>query len=138
MGIAILVLGIFFTVKWAIDKQLINDAGKVLIGLLSGTILIATAHRLAKNYRAFSSILAGGGIAVLYFSIYEAFQAYHLISQTVAFGIMILITILSVILAIFYDKKELAIIAIIGGFATPFFVSTGSGNYQVLFLIYLF
>ncbi len=133
VGIAILVLGIFFTVKWAIDKELINDAGKVLIGLLSGTILIATAHRLSKNYRAFSSILAGGGIAVLYFSIYEAYQSYHLFSQIAAFAIMILITILSLILSVFYDKKELAIIALVGGFCTPFFVSNSSGNYQVLF-----
>jgi len=133
VGIAILVLGIFFTVKWAIDKKLINDAGKILIGLLSGTILIATAHRLSKNYRAFSSILAGGGIAVFYFSIYEAYQTYHLLPQTGAFAIMVLITLLAVIFSIFYDKKELAIIAIIGGFSTPFFVSNGSGNYQVLF-----
>jgi uncharacterized membrane protein len=126
-------LGIFFTVKLAIDKQLINDAGKILIGLLSGTILIAVAHRLSKNYRAFSSILAGGGIAVLYFSIYQAFQSYHLLLQSSAFFAMILVTILAVILSVFYDKKELAIIAIIGGFCTPFFVSTGEGNYKILF-----
>jgi uncharacterized membrane protein len=133
VGIAILVLGIFFSVKWAIDRHLISDAGKVMIGLVSGTILIAVAHRLAKNYRAFSSILVGGGIAVFYFSIYEAYQTYHLLSQTAAFVVMILITLLAVILSIIYNKKELAIIAIVGGFCTPFFVSDGSGNYQVLF-----
>ncbi|RYZ48796.1 MAG: DUF2339 domain-containing protein, partial [Sphingobacteriales bacterium] len=133
VGIAILVLGIFFSVKWAIDRNLISDAGKVMIGLVAGTILVAVAHRLARNYRAFSSILAGGGIAVFYFSIYEAYQSYHLVSQTAAFIIMILITILAVVLSLIYDKKELAVIAIIGGFCTPFFVSNGSGNYQVLF-----
>jgi uncharacterized membrane protein len=133
VGITILVLGIFFSVKWAIDRHLISDAGKIMIGIVSGTILLGVAHKLAKNYRAFSSILAGGGIAVLYFSIYEAYQAYHLIPQTAAFGIMVFITLITVILSIIYDKKELAIIAIVGGFGTPFFVSNGSGNYQVLF-----
>lgn len=133
VGIAILVLGIFFSVKWAIDRNLISDAGKVMIGLVAGTILIAVAHRLAKNYRAFSSILAGGGISVFYFSIYEAYQSYHLLSQTAAFIVMVLITLLAVVLSIIYDKKELAVIAIVGGFCTPFFVSNGSGNYQVLF-----
>lgn len=133
VGIAILVLGIFFSVKWAIDRNLISDAGKVMIGLVAGTILVAVAHRLVKNYRAFSSILAGGGIAVFYFSIYEAYQSYHLFSQTAAFIVMVLITLLAVILSIIYDKKELAVIAIVGGFCTPFFVSNGSGNYQVLF-----
>jgi len=133
VGITILVLGIFFSVKWAIDRHLISDAGKIMIGIVSGTILLGFAHKLVKNYRAFSSILAGGGIAVLYFSIYEAYQAYHLIPQAAAFGIMVFITLITVILSVIYDKKELAIIAIAGGFGTPFFVSNGSGNYQVLF-----
>jgi uncharacterized membrane protein len=133
VGITILVLGIFFSVKWAIDRHLISDAGKIMIGVVSGTILLGFAHKLVKNYRAFSSILAGGGIAVLYFSIYEAYQAYHLLPQAGAFGIMVFITLITVILSVIYDKKELAIIAIVGGFGTPFFVSNGAGNYQVLF-----
>lgn len=133
VGIGILVLGIFFSVKWAIDKKLISDAGKILIGLISGSILIGVAHKLQKNYRAFSSILVGGGIAVFYFSIYEAYQAYHLLPQTGAFVAMVLVTIAAIVLSIIYDKKELAVIAIIGGFGTPFMVSSGAGNYQVLF-----
>ncbi len=133
VGIAILVLGIFFTVKWAIDRNMITDAGKILIGFAAATILIAVAHRLSKNYRAFSSILAGGGIAVLYFSVYQAYQSYHLLPQAAAFIAMIVITILAVLLSLVYNKKELAVIALIGGFCTPFFVSNGSGNYQVLF-----
>lgn len=133
VGIAILVLGIFFTVKWAVDRNMITDAGKILIGLGAGTILIAVAHKLSKNYRTFSSILAGGGIAVLYFAIYQSYQSYHLLPQAGAFAAMVVITILAIMLALVYDKKELAVIALIGGFSTPFFVSSGSGNYQVLF-----
>ncbi len=133
IGIIILVLGIVFTVKWAIDRNMIHDAGKISIGLLSGTLLIGIGHKLSKKFRAFSSILAGGGIAVLYFSIYQAYQGYQLIPQAAAFICMIIITIVAVILSLFYDKKEMAIIAILGGFGTPFLVSNGSGNYQVLF-----
>lgn len=133
VGIGILVLGIFFTVKWAIDKKLIGDAGKVLIGLLCGTILIAVAHRIRKAYHTFSSILVGGGLAVLYFTIYIAFQDYHLLSQVPAFIAMVGVTTGAVVLSILYDRKELAVIALIGGFATPFFVSNNQGNYQVLF-----
>ena len=120
-------------VKWAIDNQYINNVGKVVIGILSGVILIGTAHRIRNSVRAFSSILVGGGIAVLYFTVYIAFQDYKLLEQTPAFLIMIVITTFAVLLSIVYDKKELAVIAIIGGFCTPFFVSTGEGNYKVLF-----
>ena len=133
IGIAILVLGVFFTVKWAVDKNLISDATKVLIGFGAGALLVALAHKLSKNYRAFSSILAGGAIAIFYFAVYQSFQAYHLLPQTAAFVAMIFITLFAVVLSVLYNKVELAMIALIGGFLTPFFVSTGEGNFIILF-----
>jgi uncharacterized membrane protein len=133
IGIAILVLAIGFFVKYAIDKEWIGEVGRVAIGILCGGILIALAHRLRNSYKNFSSILAGGGLAVFYFTITLAFQQFELFSQTTAFVIMIVITAFAVALALLYNKQELAIIALIGGFAAPFLVSTGSGNYKVLF-----
>jgi uncharacterized membrane protein len=133
IGIAILVLGIGYFVKFAIDKNWINEIGRVAIGLLCGGILIGLAHRLRKEFSAFSSVLVGGGIAVLYFTISLAFHDYHLFSQTLAFAMMVVITAFAVLLAIAYDRIELAVLAIIGGFGSPFFVSTGQGNHVVLF-----
>lgn len=133
IGIAILVLGIAFFVKYAIDQNWINEIGRTCIGLFAGGILIGIAHRMRKSYKAFSSVLIGGGLAVLYFTITIAFQQYHLFSQTSGFAVMVVITAFAVLLSIAYDRMELAVLAIIGGFATPFMVSTGEGNYQVLF-----
>ncbi len=133
IAIAVLVLGIGFFVKFAIDKEWINEAGRVAIGLLSGGVLVAIAHRLRKKYQTFSSILVGGGLAVFYFTITLAFQEYDLFPQTVAFIIMLIITSFAVILSITYDRTELAVLAILGGFASPLLVSTGGGNYKVLF-----
>jgi len=133
IGIAILVIGIGLFVKYAIDKNWINEFTRMTIGIISGFLLIGLAHWMRKTYRAFSSVLLGGGIATLYFTFTIAFQEYHLLSQTLAFLLMIVITGFTVFLSISYNRKELAIIAIIGGFASPFMVSTGQGNYIVLF-----
>ena len=133
IGIAILVLAIGYFVKYAIDQNWIGPVARVAIGLLCGGILVALAHRFRNTYRGFSSVLAGGGIAVFYFTITLAFQQFQLFSQTTAFIIMIVITIFAVLLALLYDKQELAVIALIGGFSAPFLVSTGSNNYKVLF-----
>ena len=95
--------------------------------------MLGFAHYLRKNFKAFSSVLVGGGIAIFYFTIGIAFHQYHLFNQTTAFVIMLLITSFSVFISIVYDRIELAALSIIGGFATPFMVSTGQGNYQVLF-----
>jgi uncharacterized membrane protein len=133
IGIAILVLGIGFFVKYAIDKNWINEIGRVFIGILAGGILIGIAHRMRKTFKAFSSVLIGGGLSVLYFTIAIAFHEYHIFSQAAAFVIMIIITGFAVALSIAYDRIELAVLALIGGFTTPFMISTGEGNYKVLF-----
>jgi uncharacterized membrane protein len=132
-GIAILVLAIGFFVKYAIDKDWIGPVGRVGIGILCGGILVAVAHRLRNNYKAFSSVLVGGGLAVFYFTIALAYHQFHLFDQTVAFIIMVVITAFAVVLSLLYNRQELAIIALIGGFATPFLVSNNSGNYKTLF-----
>ncbi|HVU54350.1 MAG TPA: DUF2339 domain-containing protein, partial [Puia sp.] len=139
IGIGVLVLAIGFFVKYAIDNDWIGPVGRVGIGVLCGGILIGIAHYLRNSYKAFSSVLVGGGLAVLYFSIALAYDPYHIFSnsesanQTVAFIIMLVITVFAVMLSLLYDRQELAVIALVGGFVTPFLVSNGSGNYKVLF-----
>ncbi|HMG83215.1 MAG TPA: DUF2339 domain-containing protein [Ferruginibacter sp.] len=133
IGIAVLVLGIAFFVKYAIDQNWITEIGRVCIGIGCGLILVGLAHYLRNTYRSFSSVLAGGGIAIFYFTIAFAFHQYQIFSQTTAFIIMVVITGFAVALAILYNKLELAIIAVIGGFLAPFLVSHGDGNYVVLF-----
>ncbi|MHC2993079.1 hypothetical protein OB13_16405 [Pontibacter sp. HJ8] len=137
LGIAILVLGIGFFVKYAIDQDWINEAGRVAIGILAGGILLGVAHRLRKAYQSFSSVMVGGGMAVLYFTIAIAFHEYQLFSQTVTFLLMVGITGFTIFLAIAYNRMELAVLALVGGFASPFMASTGEGNYIALFVFIL-
>jgi uncharacterized membrane protein len=133
IGIAILVLGIGYFVKFAIDQDWINEIGRVGIGILAGGILIGLAHRLRNSFSAFSSVLVGGGLSVLYFTIAIAFREYEIFSQTEAFIIMVIITAFSIVLSLSYNRVELAVVSLIGGFATPFMLSRGEGNYKVLF-----
>ena len=132
IGILILVLGISFFVKYAIDKDWINEPARVGIGVLCGALVMGVAHKLKKNYAAFSSVLVAGAIGILYFTIAIAFHEYQLFSQTVAFIIMVVITAFATLVSVSYNRQELAVLSLIGGFAVPFMVSTGEGNYVVL------
>lgn len=134
IGIAILVLAIGFFVKYAIDNNWVGPAGRVGIGIVCGGILIGIAHRLRKSYKAFSSVLVGGGLAIFYFTITLAFHQFHLLAQTISFIILIIITCFAVALSLLYDRQELAVIALIGGFSSPFIVSNGTANYNALFI----
>src|SRR5947208_94568 len=77
--------------------------------------------------------MSAGSIAILYFSIFAAFNFYSLIDQLPALCLMVLITTTAVAMALRYDAKIIALIGILGGFLTPVMLSTGKDNQTGLF-----
>jgi uncharacterized membrane protein len=73
----------------------------------------------------YAQVLSGGGIAILYLSLFAAYQFYQLISQPVTFAFMAVVTAASVVLAIRHDSIIIGILATLGGFLTPVLLSTG-------------
>jgi hypothetical protein len=66
IGILTLVIGIGYFVKYAIDKNWIGETTRFIIGMLTGFGIMAIGYFIQKNYKTFSSIISGGGIAILY------------------------------------------------------------------------
>ena len=133
IGILILVLGMGLFVKYAIDKEWINETLRTILGFGMGGLLLFVAWRLKDSYRTFSSLLAGGAFAIFYVTVAIAYHYYGLFSQTVAFILLVLFTGFMSSLSILYNRRELAIIALVGGFIAPFLVGSGDGSYWVLF-----
>ncbi len=135
LGILILVLGIGFFVKYAIDKSWINELLRVVMGFLAGGGLLGIAYRLRNRYRAYSSLLAGGAFATFFITDSIACHNYFLYPLSVAFIILILATVGMTVIAIVYDRRELAAIALVGGFLAPFLVSSDHSSPWVM-LVY--
>ena len=134
LGILAIMLGSAFFLKWSIDNDLIGELGRVTIGLTVGLGLIGGGDYFRKrNFALYGQGFTGGGISILYFSVFAAFVFYQLIPQAAAFGLMILITLAASLLAIRYDSRVIGLIGLVGGFATPFLLSSGDGNRIVLF-----
>lgn len=133
-GIFTLVLGIGYFVKYAIDKNWIGEIARAGIGFAAGAAIILVGHFLRKNYTVFASIITGGGIAILYFTTTIAFREYHLFSQTAAFSVTCLITLISISLSYYYKSEILIIFSLFGGFLAPLMISNGESNYPFLFI----
>jgi len=134
LGILAIMLAVAFFLKWSFDNHLIGELGRIVIGLVLGLVFLGTGEYFQrKNYHIYGQGFTGGGIAILYFSIFSAFNFYHLISQPVAFALMVLITLAASLLAVRYDSPAVGIIGIVGGFATPFLLNNGESNRVVLF-----
>lgn len=134
IGIIILVTGIGFFLKYSIDNELLGEHARVGLAVLAGVGMIVGGVRLAfGKYHLFSQGLLGGGIAVLYFSVFAAFSFYRLVEMYPAFALMILVTSCAATLAIRLNSVLVAIFAIVGGYCTPILLSTGEVNFVGLF-----
>jgi len=134
VGIAALLIGISYFLKFAFDNNWIGPAGRVAIGLLAGIAVIAWSERFrAKGYKAFSYSLKAVGIGALYLSLWAAFQVYSLIPSGVAFVMMLAVTAATAVMAWTQDAQLLAAFALTGGFTTPLLLSTGQNREVALF-----
>src|SRR3989344_1516756 len=134
IGIVALVLGVSFFLKYAFDNNLIGETGRVILGIIGGIALLGLGEFLRKKYFVYSQVISGGGIAILYLSVYAAYNWYDLIREPVAFVVMTIITIVAGFLSVWSGEPALAIIGILGGFLTPFLISSESRNIYSLFI----
>ncbi len=137
IGITALVLGVSFLLKYAFDNNWIGETGRVLIGIMIGLFLLALGEKYIRKYFGYGQIITGGGIAILYLSIFAAFDFYSLLGPIVSFFGMILVTAAGTVLSLRYNAISLMIVSVLGGFATPLLISTGQNNQFSLFFYIL-
>jgi uncharacterized membrane protein len=134
IGIAALLVGVSYFLKFAFDNNWIGPAGRISIGLIAGIAIVIWSERFrAKGYQAFSYSLKAVGIGTLYLSLWAAFHVYSLIPSSVAFAMMLAVTAATSVMALSQDAQILAAFALVGAFSTPVLLSTGENREVALF-----
>lgn len=133
IGIIILIIGVVIGAKYSIDNNLIQPLTRIVMGYMAGIGLLGFGMKLKEKYEKFSAVLVSGAMAVLYFITYAAYDFYGLIPQMLAFLLMVVFTAFTVFAAIQYKRSVIAYIGLVGAYAVPFLLSSGSGQYAVLF-----
>lgn len=136
-GIVILFIGVSFLLKYVAEHSNLPIEIRLSLIALSGIALLVIGWRLRKQRPQYAWSLQGGGIGVLYLTIFAAMRQYQLIPVSAAFVLMIVVAFLSALIAVLQSALPLAILAFIGGFLAPIFTSTGQGSHVGLFSYYL-
>ncbi|MDP2871545.1 MAG: DUF2339 domain-containing protein, partial [Bacillota bacterium] len=127
VGVILLIVGAIFAYRYGVT----NDYLRTALGYVAGLAVLGLGwwgHR--RRYRVWSQAMTGGGIAILYLSTTAATVLFDrpIMPYGVGFGLMVLTTVLATGLAVAYDSMVVGLFGLIGGFATPFLLSTGSGG----------
>nr|WP_294859365.1 DUF2339 domain-containing protein [uncultured Fluviicola sp.] len=137
IGIAIVLIGVGIGAKYAIDHNLIGEGGRVFAGFAVALVLGVFAFVFRTKYQSFSAVLASGAIGVAYFMTYAAYSFYQLIPSSVAFGGLLVLVLIAVFLAMYYNMAIIAHLGLIGAYILPPLVSDGSKHisYYLLYML---
>jgi uncharacterized membrane protein len=134
IGIIAVTFGVAFFLKLAFDNQWVGPGARVCLGAAAGLALLFVGERLRRRgLRQYAYVLSGGGVLILYLSIYAAYNFYQLVPQPVAFLLMALVTATAVLLSVRLAAPPVAVLGLVGGFLTPVLLSTGVDNEVALF-----
>jgi uncharacterized membrane protein len=136
IGILVLFFGVAFLLKYAAENSRIPIEFRFIGAAAGGLGLLLSGWYLRRSKAMYGLLLQGGGIGVIYITIFAAFRLANLMPPTLTFGLLVLFSAAAVALALLQNSKALAICAITGGFLAPLLTSSGSGNYIGLFSYY--
>ena len=128
VGIGLLLLGLVFLFKYAVDQGWLTPTIRVSFGVALGLVLAAIGFRVHGRKRWFAQIMLGGAAATWYVTGFAAFQLLRIVSFPVAFAFMVAVTVFTFWVALRQNEAVLAVIAAIGGLGTPFFLYTETGS----------
>lgn len=137
IGLVILFFGVSFLLKYAAQRNLVPIELRLVAVTFGGIALLGIGWRLRHRQLFYGLFLQGGGVGVLYLTVFAAAKLYLLLPFGLAFVLMVALVALSGALAVLQNEKWLAISGSVGGFLAPVLLSTGSGSHVALFSYYL-
>ena len=136
VGVIVLFFGVAFLLKYAAERDLVPIELRLAAVALGGIVMLIVGWRLRVKRAGYALMLQGGGVGVLYLTVFAAFRLYHFLPGELAFGLLAAIAAFSAVLAVVQDSRSLAISGAAGGFLAPILASTGGGSHVALFSFY--
>lgn len=137
VGMVVMFFGVSFLVKYASTQGLFPIEFRLTGVLAIALALLGLGWRTRGREGGYGLVLQGGGIAVVYLTVFAAAKIYGLVPLGLAFAVLSLVVCFGVALAVLQGAQILALLATAGGFLAPILTSSGSGSHVGLFSFYL-
>lgn len=139
IGAVALIIGIGIFIKLLAPYIIFTPLMKILIGFFVGCGMIIGGFKIHKdNLEKYAEVLTGTGFAVLFTTVYCASSLFHLFSDFVSVIIGSIILIAAYLAADRQKTISMLVIALIGGYLNPFFISSSiNSNFLCAYFIFL-
>ncbi len=134
LGALALLIGAGFGFKYGVDEGIIGPGMRVLLGIAAGIALLFWGEWAQRHgWPRLTQAVSGGGIALLYLTIWAAFQLYELVNGVEAFAALTAVAAGGGYLALRYDSRALAVLSTVGGFGNALLIGEGFERPSALF-----
>lgn len=135
LGVLITFFGAVFLIKYAAAEGYLPIRLRLGGVAAAALVMVAIGWRLRHKASAYALTLQGGGLALLYLTVFAAFRFYTLLAPGSALSLLVLVAAASATLALHQNALPLAVIGFTGGFVAPLLIG-GDGNHIALFGYY--
>lgn len=135
VGAVVLFFGVAFLLKYAADRGWFPIEIRLMGAALGGMVLVALGWLLRAKRPMYALVLQGGGIGIVYLTVFAAISLYDLVPATPGLALMVVLVLLASALAVLQDARSLAVLAAVGGFLAPVLISR-DGSHVTLFSYY--
>jgi uncharacterized membrane protein len=136
VGVVVLFFGVAFLLKYAYEHTQVPIEVRLIGVALGAAVMLVIGWRLRQRKPVYALAMQGGGVGLLYLTVFGAFRLFNLIPGEAAFFILVAMAMLSAVLAVLQNALSLAILGVSGGFLAPVLASTGGGSHVMLFSYY--
>jgi|GEM_PF-2737508 len=134
VGGALLLAGVIFFFKYAVDRDWLGPWARVGLGAAAGVGAIALAARLrGRASRTWVDILAGVGLAILLVVAWASHALYGLVPPGAAFAAFLVLVLAGGGLAVAFDSEPLLVTAALAGLANPILLGEAVGSEPLRF-----
>ena len=132
-GIALVIAAVSF-LRYSIEAGWLQPPVRVAIGVVVAlALLIVCELKAARRYPVTANAMDAAAVAVLFATFFAAHALWNLIPGIAAFALLAVVTALAVLLSIRRESLFIAVLGLLGGFATPALLSTGENRPIPLF-----
>lgn len=122
VGLGLLLLGLAFLLRYAIDQNWIGEGARIAAGLATSGVLVGLGLKISATRPTYGQLLQGGGVAGMYITTFAAHRLYGMMDVATTTALLGAISAVGIGLAIQAGSEQLAIASVLGAVFVPIVV----------------
>jgi uncharacterized membrane protein len=136
-GISLLIAAFAMLITYLARHGFFTVEMGIAAAALSGLFMLVLGWRFRRRRPVYFLILQGGGIGILYLSVFAAHKLTPYFPPLPSLILMSLLIPPALILAVFQNSQPMAVFSFLGGYAAPLLLALGRGGHVSFFAYYL-